>query len=404
MSPPARRKPPLHLGYSTNVHRGESLEEIYHYLRDYTIPIKERVFGNEPSGLELRLGIAAARELRRRERREELKAFLDLAGLELFSVNAFPLHDFQARRVKERVYHPPWTHRARARWTIAIARIFADLLPEGVTGSLSTLAGTYRFWEHGPRTFERLARNYLDALAALEDLEEETGKRLLLAAEPEPDTTLEVAEEVIRFYENWLYPAAKTLWRKRHRTPGRIEAALRRRFTVNLDTCHFSVLFHDPAQALADLVRAGLQVGKVHVTNALALRRPARSPRAYREFRGMNEPRYLHQFCGLMEGKRGEKTFWRGRDLDRLPEKLEAGDRLEVAELRTHFHVPIHLQRWRALSTTQEETKKAVQLAVRKGWCPHLVIETYTWPVLAKEDRLVDGIAREFRWLLQTIR
>ena len=33
----------------------------------------------------------------------------------------------------------------------------------------------------------------------------------------------------------------------------------------------------------------------------------------------------------------------------------------------------------------------------------HLVIETYTWPLLVREEDLVKGITREFRWLLNAI-
>ena len=40
---------------------------------------------------------------------------------------------------------------------------------------------------------------------------------------------------------------------------------------------------------------------------------------------------------------------------------------------------------------------------LRTRQCEHLVIETYTWPLLEKEDRLVRGIAKEFRWLLKIL-
>jgi len=58
MSRSAARQQPFHFGYSTNVHRSESLRQIYDFLRRYTLEVKRRVFGAAPSGLELRLGIA----------------------------------------------------------------------------------------------------------------------------------------------------------------------------------------------------------------------------------------------------------------------------------------------------------------------------------------------------------
>ena len=91
----------LLLGYSTNVHPGEDLRQVYRSLRDYTVPIRERVFGEGPAGLELRLGIGAARDLGRRSAREEFGDFLRKSGLRIFSINAYPLLDFHQRRVKE---------------------------------------------------------------------------------------------------------------------------------------------------------------------------------------------------------------------------------------------------------------------------------------------------------------
>ena len=169
---------------------------------------------------------------------------------------------------------------------------------------------------------------------------------------------------------------------------------------MNYDTCHFSVLFQDQVASLRSLRRAGLEVGKVHVTNAISLSNPDRARLAYQEFRGMHEPRYFHQFCGkYADGK----TQWRGRDLNKLPTKLERGRQPALAELRSHYHVPIYLRKWRRLDTTRDETHKAVLEVLRTRQCSHLVIETYTWPLLEKEERLVRGIAREFRWLLEVL-
>ncbi len=388
----------LHLGYSTNVHRGETLRQVYDFLRDYSIPVARRVFGDAPAGLELRFGIEAARELGDRDARERFRAFLEQSRLELFSVNAFPLQDFQARQVKERVYAPDWRSRDRVVWTRRIAAILADLMPPGVTGSVSTLGGTYRPWSHTSATLDRIADNYLRVLETLEEIEERTGRRVVLAAEPEPDTSFEVAADVIRFVEGHLLPRARERWRGRR--PSVIEESVRTRFTVNLDTCHFSVLFHQPAAAIRELLAAGIAIGKIHVTSAPALRNPHRASRGYDVLRSMDEPRYLHQFCGV-DGNGRE--IWRGRDLDELPPRLRRDAHPDLAELRTHFHVPLYLKRWRLLRTTQDETLDALRVALSRRACDHLVIETYTWPVLASEDRLVSGIAREYRWLLESL-
>ncbi|MBI4601603.1 MAG: metabolite traffic protein EboE [Planctomycetes bacterium] len=396
----SRTSRPL-LAYSTNVHRGETLADVYRFLRDYTLPVKRRVFGAEPAGLELRLGIGSARELRRPAALEAFRGFLSESGLVPFSINAYPLRDFHARRVKEQVYLPSWTDAARAAWTNRIAAIHAAILPEGLAGSVSTLGGCFRGAAHGPAAFRRIAANYLSTVEALARIEEETGKTIVLAVEPEPDTTFETARDVVEFFEGWLLPAARERWRPRGLGPVRTEERLRRLFTVNYDTCHLSVLFQDTVEGLRELWRAGIEVGKVHVTSAVAVRDPYRAPEAYRELRGMDEPRYFHQFCGR---DAAGQAVWRGLDLRELPEKLVRGRHPDVVELRSHYHVPLYLIRWRRLRTTREETRAAVLEVLRARRCSHLVVETYTWPILATEDKLVAGIARELEWLLGVIR
>ena len=387
------------IGYSTNVHRGETLKQVYRFLREYTIPIKQRVFGDRRAGLELRLGIGSAGDLQTAKSRRQFGEFLEEAGLELFSVNAFPLLDFHARRVKEKVYEPSWAKSERARWTNRIARIFADLLPENTTGSLSTLGGCYRREGHDPRTFRKLAACYLKTLETLFDLERE-GKPVVLAVEPEPETTFETVDDVVVFFEDYLLPRAFDRWKNRG-SRGRVEAAVRRLFTVNVDTCHLSVLFEDQVKSLRRLERAGIRLGKLHVTNAVALKNPYRSPAAYQDLRSMDEPRYFHQFCGV--DSRG-RVAWRGLDLDRLPRRLDRGGHPDIVELRSHFHVPLYLRRHLRLSTTQDDTVRAVREVLRRRSTDHLVLETYTWPILAGEHdqqrKLINGIVKEFRWLL----
>jgi hypothetical protein len=388
------------VGYSTNVHRSRRLADIYRYLREFTLPIKQRVYGESSAGLELHLNIGTTKDLMEPRAREKFRAFLVEAGLVLFSVNAYPLLDFHARRVKETVYLPSWAERKRARWTSAIARVVADLIPDGLHGSISTLGGCFRPHSHGPATFRKLAANYLEALSAFLAVERERGKQLVLAVEPEPETSFETCAEVVAFFEDYLLPLACERW-KRKGSRSRIEADLRRVFTVNLDTCHLSVLFEDQEANLRTLAAGGLKLGKVHVTNAVELRRPFRSRAAYQDLREMDEPRYFHQFCGSdSEGR----VIWRGIDLSDLPRRLDPLLHPRVTAIRSHFHVPLYLRRYRRLYTTQDDTARALHAVRRAGECEHLVLETYTWPLLTRDgnrsEKLIEGIAKEFRWFL----
>jgi hypothetical protein len=55
------------------------------------------------------------------------------------TLNGFPYGSFHGERVKERVYLPDWRSPDRAAYTMRLADLLAGWLPEGVTGSISTV-------------------------------------------------------------------------------------------------------------------------------------------------------------------------------------------------------------------------------------------------------------------------
>ena len=79
----------------------------------------------------------------------------------------------------------------------------------------------------------------------------------------------------------------------------------------------------------------------------------------------------------------------------------------DVVEIRSHFHVPLYLKKYRRLHTTRDDTERALGEVIKRRSCSHLVFETYTWPILAgrtqRRRKLIDGISREYRWLLESI-
>ena len=126
------------VSYSTNVHAGESLDEVRRLLAEDVGLVKKRVAPDVPFGVELRLGQAAIAELGAGPALDDLAAWLAANDLFVFSLNGFPLRDFHAPTVKENVYRPDWGETERQQDTIRLAQILAALLPEGMEGSLST--------------------------------------------------------------------------------------------------------------------------------------------------------------------------------------------------------------------------------------------------------------------------
>ena len=395
------RKPELRLGYEMNAHPAASVEQLRTALARYTIPVSERIAPDEFFGIVPHIGEGLSRDLARPRVRAELREGLAARGLFPFSVNAFPLRDFHARRVKEQVYLPSWAHHRRADLTRRIADQLADLLPEDEPATISTLGGAYRPTGHTPARRLKMAENYVRTVVHLAKLERTRGTFITLCAEPEPDTTFEVSEDVTEFYTEGLVPTAERI------LPGelkiakkRVEETLLRYFAVNLDVCHASVMFRDPVEEWRAIEAVGLRIGKLHLTNALALPNPAKNREGFAELLGYREPRYLHQSVA----RRKDGSLWRGADLPDLRGVRNELDQFD--EIRVHFHVPLSRARMGHLRTTRKETAAALAHALRHPDPPHLVIETYTWPYFAGKDgkdgekALIDGITAEFRWVL----
>jgi hypothetical protein len=163
---------------------------------------------------------------------------------------------------------------------------------------------------------------------------------------------------------------------------------------VNFDLCHQLVEWEDPFESVHALLRHGIPLTKLHVSNAIQLDHPsapASSPQLARLRQFYANSKFLHQTIGV--NKRGRPVF---SVLD-LPQALSSHGhralrRLQVQRLRVHYHMPlfespdapIHttlaevrtfLRRWRS-ETARRRTLRQVPL----------IIETYTWLEQLRDD------------------
>lgn len=381
-----------HLTYCTNIHAGETWPEVLAGLRRHLPPIKAAVAPEVPLGVGLRLSAVAAEALEQAAALEELQSLLEAGGYYVFTINGFPYGAFHGQRVKEGAYRPDWSEAPRLDYTNRLTDILARLLPEGMTGSVSTVPGTFKPWAEG--AVDAIAHNLVAQVGHLVALKERTGKRLLLALEPEPYCLLETIEETIDFFQARLFGTAATrqLSEQTGLAVPAAEAALRRHLGVCYDVCHAAVEFEDPRASVAALQAAGIEIAKVQLSSALRIR-SVESTTAER-LRPFDEPVYLHQVVER-----------RGTELQRyldLPEALDGIDEAQGNEWRIHFHVPIFLEEIENFSTTQDFLREILALHREDPITEHLEVETYTWDVLPPHHRDVEvstAIARELTWV-----
>ncbi len=373
-----------HLGYCTNIHAGESWPEVHEVVRTMVSAVKARVSPDAPFGVGLRLSARAALALEAPGELARFRETLHERGLYVFTINGFPYGDFHGTRVKESVYRPDWTEPMRVEYTLRLARILAALLPDSVrTGSVSTVPLGFRAAGVAGVRAAAMADALRRVATELAALTHATGKRVVLALEPEPACALETTVDAVRFFEDELFARA-----------AQSEAAVRAHVGVCLDACHAAVELEEPKEAVARLEGAGIAIAKIQLTNAIE----ARGSEARAKLARFAEDTYLHQ-CVV---RHGDGSVTRYLDL----EEALGHDFGEDAVLRTHFHVPIFLERLGELHGTQGFLRELLALVRARALTEHLEVETYTWDVLPAEHRqpsVVDDIARELAWVREVL-
>ncbi|MEI8242791.1 MAG: metabolite traffic protein EboE [bacterium] len=382
-----------HLTYCLNVHPGETLGDVFAAIRGHAVPIRELVAPGQRFGLGLRIAGAASQELEAADRMAELQALLAEQNLYAFTINGFPFGTFHGARVKEQVYHPDWRTDERREYTCRLARQLAALLPAGLTGSISTVPGSYKAWIRSAGDVAAMAGQLAAAAAFLSRLHRETGREIHLGLEPEPDCFLETTAEATAFFCEQLLPQGRArVAGLLGCTPTAAEAIIRRHIGICFDTCHLALQFEDLVASLRQLADAGIRISKMQISAALAARGDLAAAEALRPF---CDPVYLHQ----VKARAGGRVVSRGD----LADALAALPELAVEEWRVHFHVPLYFVPDGLLASTADQLTPAFFRAAAELGVEHFEIETYTFDVLPEilRRRGVDrSVADEYGWVL----
>lgn len=383
-----------HLTYCTNIHAANDWPDVLAGLRQHLPAIKAETWPDGPMGVGLRLSGAAAESLTDPAAFAELRGLLDDGGYYVFTLNGFPYGPFHGERVKEGAYRPDWSEPARLSYSDTLADILADLLPDGMDGTISTVPGTFKPWADGK--VDAIADNLIRHAAHLVGLHRDRGKTISMVLEPEPFCLLETIAETVDFFEQHLFStaAAARLADLAGLSTGDAEAALRRHLGVCYDVCHAAVEFEDPRASFAALAAAGIPVGKVQLSSALRI--PRADAAGIAALKPFDEPVYLHQVVARNGG-----GLTRYRDLDEaFAARGTAPDGAE--EWRVHFHVPVFLEEMQEFGTTQAFLRQVLELHAEQPLSSHLEVETYTWDVLPEAYRnvgIAGAIARELNWV-----
>ena len=324
----------LPLSYCTNVHPGLTIGEVESGLRENTVAVLGRV-GELAAGLWLARPVATEL-LQTPDALDRFSGWLTDAGLTCYTLNTFPYGNFHDARVKENVYLPDWTRDDRVDYTLDSARILAKLMPDdGTEGSLSTVPLGFKPFDYPESFADECAGRLIGLAQSLHDIEQETGRKIRLAIEPEPFCVIETTAETVQFFRR-----------------------LR--------------------ELAADAGAGALDVVNEHLGACYAR---------------YVEPRYLHQTMA----RATDGTIHRQVDLTEDTALSPPDDFAAADEWRVHFHVPVNAESLGPLQTTRGDLKKALATVRDLDYAPHLEVETYTWEVLpdGQQTSLVDGLTME---------
>lgn len=388
-------KPPVHLTYCLNIHPGETWQENFQAIKNKAMAVRKKICSDKPFGLGLRLGNEAAATLWNGDDLSRFKDYLSANNLYVFTINGFPYGSFHGTRVKETVYKPDWRTRERLDYTLRLADVLENILPENVIGSISTVPGSYKKWIQSEPDIIAMVKHLSECAWHLEQLNRRSGKTVCLALEPEPDCFLEKTDEAIKFFNGYLFPrGAEYLAALSGYSIDEAEKCIRRYIGICFDTCHIALQFEDLEASFDKLIRNGIRIPKIQLSSAISA--PAGQCRKMARF---VDPVYLHQV--RIRSGNGVVTSYEDLSVDLLDRLSAVND----GEIRAHFHVPLYFTGDGGLSSTSGQLTDGF-LKKLVGMENYLEIETYTYGVLPEELRTRDvslSITDEFRWVLEKL-
>ena len=282
------------LGYNSNLHPAETVDELIQKLEDFAAAVRREL--NWPKlGVDLRLGSQAIQECQAQETQlQALRDCLQRNHLSAHTINAFPLSAFQTAAVKENAYIPDWTTAERLADSIALIDMALALCDDDLI-TISTLPLSFKPWSTAATVLETCAAQLGQWVAAAAQAFEHCGRTVHLAIEPEPWCLLENTAEVIAFWQGPLATRGLAACRAILGDEAQARAALQRHLGICFDTCHVSLAYEDQVAAVASLCAHNIPILKVQFSAAPEVINPAQDAEGVKALAAMAEPRFLHQ-------------------------------------------------------------------------------------------------------------
>lgn len=390
-----------HLTYCTNIHPGETWEEVFESLKKYSLDVKNKLVSDQPFGIGLRLSQKSASQLLQGKKLSDFKSWLRSNNLYVFTINGFPYGDFHNVVIKDKVHTPDWTTKERVNYTTDLIKILSFILPEDMEGGISTSPLSYKLWFNSDNEMDRVktksTKSLINLVVRLVEIKNKTGKLVHLDLEPEPDGLLENTGDVINFYKYFLLKKGIIeLQKKLKCSIKEAELHILEHIQICYDVCHFALAYEHPKEVIAQFQKEGIKIGKIQISAALKCLKSNNSQllKQQQSLQQFDEPTYLHQ--AVIRTQSGNLKHFSD-----LKAGIKAMSDPGFEEIRTHFHVPVFVSNFEVLNSTQEDIIDTLNLWGKNKFSNHLEVETYTWTVLPEhlQTDITSSIVRELEWV-----
>ncbi|AGL15176.1 TIM barrel protein [Actinoplanes sp. N902-109] len=253
----------VQLSHGTDLRPARTLADVVEQLDTYATTVRARLVrarvDADVLGVSLWLPptLAAALAIDGRAR-TRLRAELDARGLEIVTLSGVPY----AEGGDEGSEVPDWSSPARLEYTLDLARVLVDLLPDDVVrGALTTIGlGRRAGWDEAK---QKACSRVLGRLSGgLAEVAWQTGRAVRVGFQPAPGQVLDGSASVAAAFS-------------------RLD---KDRLGVSLDLANLACTWEDPAAYLHRLEGAGVAVIRVQVAAALHAGQPAAAAEALRGY------------------------------------------------------------------------------------------------------------------------
>ena len=170
-------------------------------LEKYTLAVKEQVSPDRPYAIGLRLSDLASRQLSEPRTLDSFRRWLQQHHCYVFTINGFPFGQFHGTKVKERVYLPDWTHPERLAYTNRLFDLLAQLVPEGIEGSVSTLPGSFKEFITTEEQRDQIREHLWHCIDHMDQCSLPPWPSTAPRVEPEPLGSLRRSAETVGFFQ-----------------------------------------------------------------------------------------------------------------------------------------------------------------------------------------------------------